>query len=161
VPMEPSAIVDRAVDALAADFRDKGVSLERQLPASLPRVLADPVRIDHAIGNLLRNALKFTHSGGQVSVSAREDGGGVAFRVLDTGAGIPAEHRSRIFERFYRVPGQPEAGAGLGLAIAKEVALAHGGRIWLEDQPGPGSAFGLWLPAAGGDRLPQAASVSS
>ncbi len=148
VPMEPRVIVDRAVDALAAEFRDKGVSLDRQLPATLPQVLADPVaRVDHAIGNLLRNALKFTKSGGQVSVSAREDGGGVAFRVEDSGVGIAAEHRSRIFERFYRVPGQTEAGAGLGLAIAKEVAHAHGRRIRLEDRPGAGSAFGLWLPA--------------
>ena len=77
----------------------------------------------------------------------------VEFRVEDTGAGIPAEHRARIFERFYRVPGQTNAGAGLGLAIAKEIVQAHGGQIWLEDQIGAGSTFCFTVPAVSVGRV--------
>lgn len=130
----PRILVDEAVALVQAAYRDQGVRLDAELPPDLPLVQADRVRIAHVFANLLGNALKYTPHGGRVLISAKEQPDAVEFRVADTGSGIPAECRARIFERFYRVPGQPAVGAGLGLAIAKEIVQAHGGRLWLTDQ---------------------------
>ena len=140
-------LIERALGAVRSAFSDKGVELECELPDDLPQVNADEVRIAHVFGNLLSNALRYTPSGGRVCVSAQRSAEGVEFRVEDTGIGVPAAHRTRIFERFYRVPGQVPAGAGLGLAIAKEIVLAHGGQIWLADQAAAGSTFCFAIPA--------------
>jgi signal transduction histidine kinase len=146
--LDPQALIARAISAVRSAFNDKGVELETEVPDGLPRVHADEVRIAHVFGNLLSNALRYTPSGGRVCVSAQDAAAGVEFRVEDTGIGVPAAHRARIFERFYRVPGQVPAGAGLGLAIAKEIVLAHGGQIWIADQAAPGSTFCFMIPAA-------------
>jgi len=146
--LDPRTLVDEAIAEVATAFRDQGIGLAAELPATLPRVLADRVRIAHVFSNLLGNALKYTPRGGHVRVAAQIHGETVEFQVLDIGCGIPLEHRVRIFERFYRLPGQTIVGAGLGLAIAKEVVQAHGGRIWLADQTGPGSTFVFSLTVA-------------
>ncbi len=147
-PVEPWTLVERAVQEAMAAYRDKGVNLTSDCPASLPAVMADAVRIDHVFANLLGNALKYTSSGGTVAVVAVAKESVVEFQVQDSGIGIDPEHRQRIFERFYRIPGQANAGAGLGLAIAKEIVLAHGGRIWLSDLPAAGSQFCFTIPCA-------------
>ena len=147
-PVEPRQLVDRALDAVRSAYRDKGVALETELPADLPAVTADAVRIDHVFANLLGNALRYAPSGGRVAIIAARADGVVEFRIEDNGTGIPAEHRARIFERFYRVPGQDRTGAGLGLAIAKEIVIAHGGQLWLQDQVGAGSTFCFSIPVA-------------
>ena len=144
----PQRLVDHAVEAFRAAYRDKGVALGIDLPGDLPEVMADSVRIDHVFSNLLDNALKYTPSGGRVTILASAHDAVVEFSVEDTGIGIPADQRTRIFERFYRIPGQTNVGAGLGLAIAKEIVHAHGGDIWLEDQVGPGSTFCFTIPSA-------------
>jgi signal transduction histidine kinase len=142
----PARLLEPAISACSAAYRDKGVELLLALPSDLPEVLADAVRFQHVAANLLGNALTYTPSGGQVRVSATDLGAQVEFRIADTGIGIPREHRARIFERFYRIPGQSVTGAGLGLAIASEIIQAHAGRLWLDDQTESGSTFCFTIP---------------
>jgi NtrC-family two-component system sensor histidine kinase KinB len=91
-----------------------------------------------------------TPRGGSIAVSAEADGEGfVQFHVADTGEGVPHEHLARIFEKFYRVPGsETRGGAGLGLAIAREIVAAHGGQIAAESDRGAGATFTFTLPTA-------------
>ena len=149
----PARLVDEAVTAVKAAYHDKGVTIEADAPADLPSVRVDPARIGHVFGNLLNNALKFTEPGGRVRVTASADGpGGVRFAVADTGVGIAAEHLPRVFDRFFRVPGQPaNTGAGLGLAIAREIARAHGGEIDVASDVGRGTRFSFALQRAGNE----------
>ena len=113
-----------------------------------PAVLADPNRIGHVFDNLLDNALKYTPRGGQVRLSAQAEGSMVRFAVEDTGKGIAPEYLPRIFEKFFRVPGQEQADSGLGLSIAKEFVEAQGGRIEVSSEVGKGTKFSFALPAA-------------
>ncbi|HZK82234.1 MAG TPA: sensor histidine kinase, partial [Humisphaera sp.] len=125
------------------------VELSVDTPDDLPQVMADLGRLEHVFSNLLNNALKYTPPGGQVRIWATPEDGTVRFSVSDTGPGIPTEYQSRIFEKFYRVPGQPSrTGAGLGLAIAKDIVEAHGGTIRVESQAGEGGKFSFTLPTA-------------
>jgi signal transduction histidine kinase/HAMP domain-containing protein len=148
-PTSADQLVLDATDRQRAAYRDKGVELDNHIEVDLPNVLVAPERIHHVFSNLLDNALRHTSSGGRVELTARRDGQFACFEVKDTGHGIPAEHLQHIFERFYRVPDQaPDSGAGLGLAIAKEIVEAHGGRIMATSVPGRGSAFAFTVPLA-------------
>lgn len=117
----------------------------------LPPALADTVRVEQVLLNLLTNAVRYSPAGGTISVSARPTAEGIELCVRDQGIGIPADKLERIFEKFYRVE-NPQVrgvrGSGLGLAICKELVEAHGGRIWVESQEGAGSAFYFTLPGA-------------
>jgi two-component system sensor histidine kinase KdpD len=118
------------------------------VPEGLPPVLVDLVRIDQVLTNLLDNARKYAGNG-PVAVTARAAGGEVEIRVADRGPGIPAPERERVFDQFYRLKGggkRPE-GTGMGLAICRGIARAHGGGLWVETTPGGGSTFVLSLPA--------------
>jgi signal transduction histidine kinase len=110
---------------------------------------ADPDRVAEVLTNLLGNAIKFSPTGGDVTVSLARSGNWVKVSIADTGTGIRPEDGSRIFDKFYQVshPEQPKAnGTGLGLPIAKALVEMHGGRIWLENQAGQGSIFSFTLP---------------
>jgi len=139
-----------AADSLARRFEAAGITLDRQLAES--PVLADPHWIHQVITNLLTNALKFTPAGGRVTIGTWLSGPEAVLRVTDTGTGIPAEDLPRIFDRFWR--GQQAAqvsGSGIGLAVAAELAQAHGGRLTASSQlegPGRGTQVTLILPAA-------------
>lgn len=114
-------------------------------------VLADPVGIRHVFMNLLTNAAKYGPPGSEIVLYAqRADEGFFRFGVRDSGPGIADEHRQRIFEKFYRVPGQTAKGTGLGLAVCREIVVAHGGSIACASAPGVGSDFYFLLPAAVG-----------
>jgi signal transduction histidine kinase len=120
-----------------------------EIPEDLPPVLADRGQIGHVLANLLSNALKYTPPGGEVSVSAEPDQETVCFAVSDTGSGIPHQYLDRVFEQFFRAPGQDsQAGEGLGLAIAKEIVEAHGGTIDVKSEEGKGSVFTFCLKQA-------------
>jgi signal transduction histidine kinase len=113
--------------------------------------MADHDLILQMLLNLLDNAIKYSEPGGSVTVSWEPDGHAVAIEVRDTGAGIAAEHLPHLFDRFYRVdPARSRAagGAGLGLAICRWIAEAHGGTIAVESDPGKGSTFTVRLRAA-------------
>jgi signal transduction histidine kinase len=129
--------------------QDGGVELETKLPDDLPMVCADITQIGHVFSNLLSNALRYTVPGGRITVAAEVDEQMVRFHVADTGSGIPHQFLQRIFEQFFRVPDQrSETGAGLGLAIAKEIVEAHGGNINVESQEGKGTTFSFTLKKA-------------
>jgi GAF domain-containing protein/PAS domain-containing protein len=127
------------------------VTLQAVLPPDLPLVRADQDRIYQVFDNLIGNAIKFSPNGGVITLQAQELDDRVQVSVSDTGIGIPADRLERIFERFYQVDGSTTrkfGGAGLGLAIAKRIVEAHGGRIWAESQLGCGSSFLFTLPKA-------------
>jgi signal transduction histidine kinase len=115
----------------------------------LPPLLADADLLSRAITNLVANAIKYSPANTQITVSAQNDKDTLFISVADQGYGIPAEHRLRIFEKFYRVPRVEDAdapGAGLGLAMVREIAELHGGRVMVESEAGAGSTFTLRLP---------------
>jgi heavy metal sensor kinase len=116
------------------------------------RADADPQQLHQALTNFIENAIKFSEPGGAVSVSAWQRTGEVGVTVTDRGPGIPADARTHVFDRFYRADparGREGSGSGLGLSICREVADAHGGRVWVESEEGKGSAFSLALPSDG------------
>ncbi len=127
------------------------IELAQLVPDDLPAVYADPERVHQVLFNLLDNAVRFTPPGGRVTVTASRRNGAVDVAVADTGPGIPPEHLPRLFERFYRVNparSRDDGGTGIGLAIARSVVEAHGGRIWAVSEPGRGSTFTFELPTA-------------
>ena len=150
-PEPIEGVVHESTEPLRAAFADRGVELVIDLPADLPPILVDRTRIGLVFSNLLTNALKYTAPGGRVRVSAETAGDDqVRFIIEDTGSGIPAPFLPRIFERFFRVPGQGGGtGAGLGLAISKEVVEAHGGQIGVQSTEGIGTQFKFTLKRPG------------
>jgi PAS domain S-box-containing protein len=143
-----SLVLD-AVEPFRRTAQDDGVELKIHLSDDLPMVCADSTQIGHVFSNLLSNALRFTAPGGSITVSAIPEEQMVRFSVTDTGSGIPHQFMQRIFEQFFRVPDQKsETGAGLGLAIAKEIVEAHGGNIDVVSQEGKGTTFSFTLKRA-------------
>ncbi len=139
--VSPGAVVADAVESVRHEAEEKGLTLKIELPESLPPVRGDREKLRQVVINLLDNAIKFT-SRGVVCIKAREVNGDVEVRVSDTGMGIPEEEQNRVFDRFYQVGNPPQTGGtGLGLAICKGIIEAHGGRIWVESEPGRGSTF--------------------
>lgn len=138
----------RAAGRLAPQFSDAHLSLIVHAPGPLP-VRADPDRITQVLTNILGNALTATPAGGSVTVEARATGPDAEAVVADTGTGLAAADLDRVFERFYRAPGQPRrsSGSGIGLTIARNIARAHGGEITASSPgPGHGAAFTLTIP---------------
>jgi signal transduction histidine kinase/DNA-binding response OmpR family regulator len=131
--------------------REKGLSLDLDLPESLPLVWADKTRVRQVLLNLLSNAAKFTDRGGITLRARAGDDGFVHVSVQDSGIGIAAEHQRHVFEEFQQVQGdlnRAHQGTGLGLPISRRLIEMHGGRIWLESAPGVGSTFWFTLPIA-------------
>ncbi len=140
--VSPNSLQMEALEPFWRAAHDQGVTLLVDIPGELPDVWADPTRIYYVFSNLLSNAFRYTPPGGKITFSARTEEKQVRFSVADTGKGIPAQYLPRIFEQFFRVPGQEkESGAGLGLAIVKEIIEAHGGTVGVESQEGKGSTF--------------------
>jgi signal transduction histidine kinase len=151
-------LVNNSTTAQRERFREKRVDLVATVSPEEPQVWADPQRLAQVLGNLIENALRHTPPGGRVDVSARTDHDEVTLRVADTGEGIPTEHLPHLFERFYRVDAarnRDHGGAGIGLAIAKALVEAHGGRITAtSDGPGRGAAFTISLPLTSSREAP-------
>jgi signal transduction histidine kinase len=146
-PCDLAELAATAADSLARRFETAGITLDRELAAA--PVLADPRWLHQVITNLLTNALKFTPAGGRVTITTRTTGAEAELGVADTGQGIPAEDLPRVFDRFFR--GQQAAqisGSGIGLAIAAELAEAHGGRLAAASEVGRGTQMTLSLPSA-------------
>jgi signal transduction histidine kinase len=128
--------------------QDKHLTWQTEIPMDLPEISADPVRLASAVENLVSNAIKYTHAGGMVSISAGVEGEEILIRVKDNGSGIALEEQQKVFEPFYRgnQGRRFKQGMGLGLSIARDLVAAHGGRISLESEPGKGSQFIIHLP---------------
>ncbi len=154
-PEAPADLVAGAIDRAASRAGDAGVGLRGAVTFGLPPAAVDRERIEHVFDNLIGNALAHTPKGGSVKLSAEARGDSLAFAVEDTGEGIAPEHLARIFEKFYRVPGSKSTGgAGLGLAIAREIVEAHGGQVEARSEPGRGTTFTFTLPAEVGNPPP-------
>lgn len=139
-------LVETAVGAFKSLAQEKGVHLSIQQPIPPLRLRCDRARIESALCNLLDNALKFTPAGGHVEIGAEQAGVSVHLWVGDDGPGIDPDEQPHIFERFYQGQASHAGGSGLGLAIVQSVVQAHGGRVWVESQPGEGSRFVIELP---------------
>jgi PAS domain S-box-containing protein len=137
-----------AVDEIRPEAERKHIDLVLSATA-IPRLAVDPTRIAQLLGNLLSNAVKFTPDGGKVEVKLRTEGDQAVLTVADTGIGIPAADRERIFERFFRTAiakRQAIQGTGLGLTITQAIVAAHNGTIAVESDEGHGSTFTVRLP---------------
>ncbi|HEY9289441.1 MAG TPA: HAMP domain-containing sensor histidine kinase [Candidatus Dormibacteraeota bacterium] len=149
-PVEVGVLIHSSVAAFQAMADAAGVQLESELAPEIPPIDADPARIRGVLMNLLSNAIRHTPSGGTVTVSARQAGKEVAIAVRDTGQGIPEDLRQHVFDRFVKGAGSP--GAGLGLAISRDVVAAHGGTINLTSEVGKGTEVRFSLPIYSSDR---------
>jgi signal transduction histidine kinase len=146
-----ASLVIEVAESLRPVAEKKSVDLEiGSMDASLT-AWADRDRIVQVLNNLIGNAVKFTPPQGKVTVAAERDGNGwVQVSVADTGPGIPPEEADKIFDEFYQIPQavHPKIkGMGLGLTIAKKLLEMHGGKIWVQSEPGKGSTFFFVLPA--------------
>ncbi len=128
--------------------QSKGQALVLQLPQALPEVLVDPRRLEKVMLHLISNAIRVTPGGGRITVRAAVHSGNLVVEVQDGGAIIPEAEQRRIFEPYYRdeADRQRVPGMGLGLAVAKQLVEAHGGKIWLSSQSGEGNTFAFALP---------------
>ena len=148
-PMSLGEAVLQSIAALEEMARERRVTIETDLPVTLPAIMADRDRVEQVLTNLVSNAIKFSPEGGKIVVKAGGEGNDLLVQVRDGGIGIPAEAIPRVFERFYRVNGSmtpSSEGTGLGLYIAKQIVEGHGGRIWVVSELGKGSTFSFTLP---------------
>ena len=155
-----SVLVVDAIESLAPLAMDAGLTLSAG-PLVDDQVMADPDALQQVFGNLIENAVKYGKQGGRIVVGCRRIGENVEFFVQDYGAGIPSQHLSRLFERFYRVDtarSRESGGTGLGLAIVKRILETHKGDIWVESEVGQGTAFLFRLPAIAGPRAVEASA---
>lgn len=148
VPVEPSVLLTDSLQTLRPLVEEKGIALDLQIETALPKVAADRDRIQQTLSNLVGNAIKFSPAGSKIVVVARNDSESVVFSVLDGGRGIAAGDLPRIFDRYWQSSRTDRQGAGLGLAIAKGIVEAHGGKIWIESRPGEGTIASFTLPLA-------------
>ena len=136
-----------AVDAVSPIAQNKNLKLNLLIPAGLPKVLVDGDMIRRVLINLTENAIKFTSPEGKIDIGAKQEGRFVRIWVDDEGPGIPPEERERIFDKFTRLRAKEgPRGLGLGLAYCRLAVIGHGGRIWVEGEPGNGSSFNFTLP---------------
>ena len=163
-PLQIGEVVADVVNALAAHAESKGLDLSYEVAAGLPDVMGDHNRLNQVLTNLISNAIRYTPEGGEIDVSVYEVERAVRVDVSDTGIGIAPEDMAHLFERFYRADHplvQETRGTGLGLSIVKMFVEMHGGRVWVESDPGQGSTFTFILPipvqeeAEGARRLPK------
>jgi two-component system sensor histidine kinase KdpD len=148
-PTRQPGAMDEIVEVVLARMRSRLAEhvVTADLPATLPDVSVDPVQLDQVLTNLLENAGRHAPKGSEIQVSVLWMHGAVQVRVSDEGPGIPLDERERVFEAFYRGSSSPETpGSGLGLAISKAVVVAHGGRIWIEDNPDGGCVVAFEIP---------------
>ncbi|HEU5099773.1 MAG TPA: ATP-binding protein [Roseiflexaceae bacterium] len=172
-PLAPIDLLESARAAFARQAAEQGVVLQVEAPCELPQIEADPQRMAQVLANLVTNALRYTPAGGSIALSATqatndkrqttnddnnatrplvlEPSSFVTLRVRDSGKGIAPEDLPYVFDRFYRADrsrARGSGGAGLGLAITRQIVVAHGGAIWAESEPGQGTTISIALPVA-------------
>ena len=165
-PLDPRDLLESARSAFAGQAATQGVALRVEPAGELPQIDADPQRMAQVLANLVANALRYTQEGGSITLCAaqatKDEGNAlqplvlgpasfVTLRVRDTGCGIAPEDLPHVFDRFYRADRsrtRGSGGAGLGLAITRQIIVAHGGLIWAESELGHGTTFSIALPVA-------------
>jgi signal transduction histidine kinase len=159
--VDPQSLVDLAIDVHGPAAKGRQITLRSEVFPGLAEAFADPDRLQLVFTNLISNALRYSPAGSEIVVRALAETGPadasagttnghshIRFEVCDHGPGIPVEHQEALFEKFFRVPGRPGGGAGLGLFIARGIIQAHDGRIGVSSEPGHGSTFWFTIPAA-------------
>lgn len=147
-PVAVAPLVSEAAGMLASIAAEKQIRLDTAVADGLQQVVADEGRVIQVLSNLVGNAVKFTPEGGTITIRAEDAPGGVRFSVSDTGVGMTPEQLGKLFGQFWQANPADRRGIGLGLSIAKGIVEAHGGRIWVESQPGVGTAFHFTLSAS-------------
>jgi signal transduction histidine kinase len=161
--VRPEALIAFAMDVHRNAADDHRVTLRSEVPPGAPEAFGDPDRLQLVFTNLLSNAIRYSGEGAEITIRARpefapgqaeagahrlESPGWIRFEVQDQGPGIPHEHQAGLFQKFFRVPGSPGGGSGLGLFIARGIVQAHGGTIGVDSEPGKGATFWFTVPAA-------------
>jgi signal transduction histidine kinase len=149
-PADAAELIREAVDAFAHAAEEKGLTLEFESSDPVLPAIFDRERMLQVLANLITNAIKFTASGGAITVRAERTRDELRVSVVDTGQGIAEDMLEAVFERFWQVGKNDHRGLGLGLYISKCIVAAHDGRIWAESKPGAGSAFHFSIPVTGG-----------
>lgn len=147
-PVEAGSLVAETIEQMQPLAAQKSQRLTQQTESDLPLILADQVRLQQVLSNLIGNAIKFVEEDGAIHVRVDRVAEGVRFSVMDTGPGIEPADLPHLFDRHWRAKDTAHLGAGLGLAISKGIVEAHGGRIWVESEPGRGTCFHFTLPQA-------------
>lgn len=147
--IKPSRLLEEALGTLRPLVMEKKIKFDVRIDDGLPEVEADGERFQQVMSNLVGNAIKFTPSGGTITIAARQSGDHVIFSVADTGRGIPEEQLPKVFDRYWQSTRTDRQGAGLGLAIAKGIVEGHGGEIRVESKSGRGTRVEFSLPVAG------------
>ena len=145
-------LMKRTHAALAPLAQQKQIELVLDLPEDIPQIAADPRRLEQVLTNLIHNAVKFTPTEGRVSIDVRQESAGLLFSVADTGMGIPAQDMEKLFTKFYRsaqVTKAAIAGTGLGLYIAKNIVVSHGGNMGVESTENKGTTVWFTIPFVG------------
>jgi two-component system OmpR family sensor kinase/two-component system sensor histidine kinase BaeS len=148
-PVNVGKLAAQVVERLQLHAEEKGIQLDTAVSNTLPLIQADPERLTQILTNLIANALRYTPEGTRVQVSVRTVSGGVETAVSDNGPGIPPEDLPKLFDRFWRAEqsrSRATGGSGLGLAVAKQLVQAHGGRIWVKSELNRGTRFTFFLP---------------
>ncbi len=148
-PTDVTDLVSEAVKPLKIQAEKQGVKIIEDIEPGIPPVAADFNKSVWVLANLIGNAIRYTDDGGTITVGAKHSNKHVIFTVKDTGCGIPKEHQEKIFRKYIQVSGPSKKGSGgvgLGLAIAKDIVMAHGGEIWVESEEGKGTTFTFTFP---------------
>lgn len=144
--VSPYKIVQDALETVSSSAKERNIEIIKDLPEGLPSIIADTDKTTWVLNNLLTNAMKFSNSGSSIHLTLNHKDNEVLFSVADTGPGIAPEYQTKLFERYFQVPGLNIKGTGLGLSISKEFIDAQKGRIWVDSKPGAGSVFSFTLP---------------
>jgi signal transduction histidine kinase len=151
VPVTVEPLVRDTLESFAWMLAQQGFKVDVAVQPGLPEVPMDADAVSQALANLIDNAIKYSETRKVLTVEAALRDGGLALTVGDEGIGIPRDEQARIFDKFYRVgrsETQGRRGSGVGLALVRHIAEAHGGRVSVDSRPGEGSRFTLWLPLA-------------
>jgi PAS domain S-box-containing protein len=153
-------LITKIISEIMPLAREKGVTIHASLPQSAEAVICDQDEIRRVVQNLIDNSLKFTPGGGSITVTLSQDNLQTTVSVSDTGKGIPEENRPKLFQRFWQAgsTGRYYASTGLGLYLCRRIIEGHGGKIWCQDRPGPGSTFIFELFTKGQDSAAAAAT---
>lgn len=148
VSLSLSNVVQYSIESMKTKILEKEHQLSVNIPANLPNVIGDSVRLRQVVDNLLGNSSRYTPQGGKINISATQENEQIILRVSDNGCGIPASDRPHIFDKFYRASNVVEniSGSGLGLAIVKSIVENHQGRIWVDSVEEEGTTFTVVLP---------------
>ena len=146
-PVLPDIIIDNATNTVSALAQQKNIAIRIHNNTNAHKIMTDPEKTAWVLTNFLTNAVKYSPEDGEIELSTRIRDNNVEFSVADHGRGIEEKYLSRIFDRYFKVPGTPEkVGTGLGLSISREFIEAQGGKIWVDSTLGEGSVFGFSLP---------------